>query len=244
MKPASGETISRAPGGSRGCVAQSQRVKYRCQRPGRSSADTGVIKRVNTVRAALCATKRAMPGTTRSIQGVGQMPADEKMFCMSMLRCTAFEIVSLEQAIAIADLPGRCNAVRRPPVSRSQSNYAAFCESLTLLPSTPATCFLSMKWCWPSELSVLVSFILRLRPCRRCRRACLRNRRFPCVPGCPCFGLLLLLVWRALCRCAPSFRLQNRLPALLFLDLPDEEPVRGRPIDQQRMTLRWPAERQ
>ncbi len=67
----------------------------------------------------------AMPGTTRSIQGVGQMPAEEKIFCMSMLRCTACEIVSQERATTIVDWPkpgtlliGRAaplNAPNEPP---------------------------------------------------------------------------------------------------------------------------------
>src|ERR1700716_2095636 len=87
-------TISSWEGHNCERVAHSHLVKYRCQRPGLSSALRGVINRVKTVRGGLISAISTMIGSTRSIQGVSQTPPGANTFCISMDKWTAFEIGS------------------------------------------------------------------------------------------------------------------------------------------------------
>jgi len=86
-----GDTISSCEDDKRDRVAQSHLV---CQRPGLSSAFIGVINRVKTVRGGLRSAIPTITGSTRSIQGVCQIPPGANRFCISMDRWTAFEIGS------------------------------------------------------------------------------------------------------------------------------------------------------
>jgi hypothetical protein len=81
-----GSTISSWEGGKRERVAHSHLVKYRCHRPGLSSAFSGVTNRVKTVRAGLSSAMATIAGSTRSIQGVAQIPPGANKFCMSIDR--------------------------------------------------------------------------------------------------------------------------------------------------------------
>src|SRR3979409_1800932 len=84
----SGDTISSCDDAKQERVAHSHLVKYRCQRPG---SVIGFYGRVETVRGGLGSAIPTMTGSTRSIQGVSQIPPGANRFCISMDRCTAFE---------------------------------------------------------------------------------------------------------------------------------------------------------
>src|ERR1700710_2875228 len=90
----SGDTISSCEDDKRERVAHSHLVKYRCQRPGLSSACSGVTNRVKTVRGGLSSAVATIAGSTRSIQGVAQIPPAANRFCISTDKWNALEISS------------------------------------------------------------------------------------------------------------------------------------------------------
>src|SRR3954447_16499864 len=75
---------------------------------------------VKTVRTAYRAAISTMTGKTRSIHGVSQTPPREKMFCMSIDRCTASVIGSMRVLTAIRRSlrGGGGNALRKPEFNR------------------------------------------------------------------------------------------------------------------------------
>src|SRR5258708_40114026 len=89
-----GDTISNCEDDKRERVAQSHLLKYRCQRPGLSSALRGVMNRVKTVRGGLSSAIPTMSGSTRSIQVLSHIPPGANRFCIALASSTAFEIAS------------------------------------------------------------------------------------------------------------------------------------------------------